>query len=164
MTEIATPKSRSRRGWFIAAALVGVLALFAGAKAMVFAHGGDGPMSEAAMADHIARGVKFVLLDTDATAEQRTQVTAIMESAAKDVHALLDQHDLARKQFHEILGAATIDRARLETLRVEQMGLADQASKRLATALADAAEVLTPEQRATLIASAEKHRWHGGMH
>ena len=164
MTDTAIPKTRRNRGWFIAAALIGVLALFAGAKAMVFAHGGDGPMSEAAMADHIARGVKFVLLDTDATAEQRGQVTAIMESAAKDVHVLLDHHDQVHKEFHDILSAATIDRARLETLRAEQMALADQASKRLATALADAAEVLTPEQRATLIASAEKHRWHGGMH
>ena len=164
MTDTSIPSPRRNRGWLIAAALVGVLALFAGAKALVFAHGGDGPMSEAAMADHIARGVKFVLLDTDATPEQRTQVTAIMESAAKDVHALLGQHDQVRKDFHDILGAATIDRVRLETLRAEQMTLADQASKRLATALADAAEVLTREQRATLIASAEKHRWHRGMH
>jgi len=163
------PKNpRARRSWIIAATLVGVVAVFAGAKALVFAHGGGGwhggPMSAEMLSDRIERGVKYVLLDTDATAEQRQQVTAILESAATDVHALVDQHHEAHKQIHEILSAPTIDRARLETLRAEQMGLADQASKRVVTALADAAEVLTPAQRAALIASAEKHRWHPGMH
>jgi protein CpxP len=158
---------RMRKSWIVAATLVGVVALFAGAKALVFAHGGgwqDGPMSEDMLSDRIEHGVKFVLLDTDATPEQRQQVTAIMESAAKDVHALIGQHDEVHKQVHEILTAPTIDRVRLETLRAEQMGLADQASKRVVTALADAAEVLTPGQRAALVASMEKHRWHHGMH
>jgi len=160
-------KPRARRGWIVAATLVGVVALFAGAKALVFAHGASrhgGPMTDEMLSDHIERGVKYVLLDTDATAEQRQQVTAIMESAAKDVHVLIDQHHAAHQQIHDILAAPTIDRARLEAVRAEQLGLADQASKRVVTALADAAEVLTPEQRAALIASAEKHHWHAGMH
>jgi Spy/CpxP family protein refolding chaperone len=163
------PKNpRTRRSWIIAATLVGVVALFAGAKALVFAHGGSGwnggPMSPEMLSERIERGVKYVLLDTDATAEQRQQVTAILESAAKDVHALVGPHHEVHQQIHDILTAPTIDRVRLETLRAEQLGLADQASKRVVTALADAAEVLTPAQRATLIASMEKHRWHHGMH
>jgi Spy/CpxP family protein refolding chaperone len=40
-----------------------------------------------------------------------------------------------------------VDRAALETLRVEQMHQMDMVSKRVVTALADAAEVMTPEQR-----------------
>jgi len=52
----------------------------------------------------------------------------------------------------------------VEKLRAEQIELADKASKRLTTALADAAEVLTPLQRKQL-AKRMRHlrgrRWHG---
>jgi Spy/CpxP family protein refolding chaperone len=41
----------------------------------------------------------------------------------------------------------TVDRMALERLRAEKMQYADAVSKRLVTAVADAAEVLTPEQR-----------------
>jgi Spy/CpxP family protein refolding chaperone len=44
------------------------------------------------------------------------------------------------------------DRAALEALRAEHLALADDVSKRLAAGLADAADVLTPEQRAKLAA------------
>jgi len=37
--------------------------------------------------------------------------------------------------------------AAIERLRAEQIGLAETASKRIAQALADAADVLSPEQR-----------------
>ena len=43
--------------------------------------------------------------------------------------------------------APTVDRTAIERLRAEQIGLAETASKRIAQALADAAEVLSPEQR-----------------
>jgi Spy/CpxP family protein refolding chaperone len=49
-----------------------------------------------------------------------------------------------------LLSAATIDRAAIEALRAEQVALADATSKRLAQALADTADVLTPEQRVKL--------------
>jgi Spy/CpxP family protein refolding chaperone len=45
------------------------------------------------------------------------------------------------------LTAPTIDRTAIERLRAEQIGLAETASKRIAQALADAADVLSPEQR-----------------
>jgi periplasmic protein CpxP/Spy len=45
------------------------------------------------------------------------------------------------------LTAPTIDRSAIERLRAEQIGLAETASKRIAQALADAADVLSPEQR-----------------
>ncbi len=43
--------------------------------------------------------------------------------------------------------APAIDRVALEQLRVEQIARMDKVSKRLLTAVEDAAEVLTPEQR-----------------
>ena len=53
--------------------------------------------------------------------------------------------------------APSIDRARLESLRAEQIKSLDEASKRLVTAISDAAEVLTPEQRAALAKQIEEH-------
>ena len=53
----------------------------------------------------------------------------------------------ARQRGRTLLTQPSIDRGAIEALRAEQLALADAASKRLAQALADAAEVLTPEQR-----------------
>jgi len=166
------PRSPQRRRTFIiAGAVVGVLTLLVGVKAYVYAagggwhHGWHGEMSAEQIAGRIEGGVKYVLSDVDATADQKAKVTAILQAAATDVHALLDQHVAARTQFHEILSAPTIDRARLETVRADELRLADQASQRLVTAFADAAEVLTPEQRTKLIDEMqEHHHWHGAGH
>ena len=54
------------------------------------------------------------------------------------------------------LSKPTIDRVALEQLRTEGIELADTASTRLVEALADAAEVLTPEQRAELMEMADR--------
>jgi periplasmic protein CpxP/Spy len=156
--------SSSRRGWIIAGVATGVLVLsgaFAYAREGGWRHG---PMSSEFIADHIEHGVKYALSDVDATAEQKAQVTKILQAAATDVHGLADQHFAARKQLHEILTAPTIDRERLEVVRAGEMQLADQASRRILQGVADAAEVLTPEQRTTLAEQMEKHRhWrHSG--
>jgi protein CpxP len=167
----ASPSSRPRRGLLIAAVVLGALTLFVGVKTYVFANGGSGwhhgwggQMSSEEIADRIQHGVKYMLSEVDATADQKTKVTAILQAAAQDVHGLSDQHLAARTQIHEILIAATIDRARLETVRADELRLADQASKRIVTALADAAEVLSPEQRTKLVDEMQKHHhgWHSG--
>jgi periplasmic protein CpxP/Spy len=167
-----SPPRRGRRGLLIAGAILGVLTLLVGAKAYVFAHGGGwhhgwgDPMSSEEMADRIEHGVKYMLSDVDATADQKAKVTAILQSAAKDVHAMHDQHVAAHKEIHDILTAPTIDRAKLETVRADQLRLADEASKRIVTAIADAAEVLTPEQRTKLADEMQKHHhgWHSEHH
>jgi protein CpxP len=121
-------------------------------------------MSSEEIADRIEHGVKYMLSEVDATADQKAKVTAILQAAAQDVHGLRDQHLAARTQIRQILSAPTIDRTRLESVRAEELGLADQASKRIITAIADAAEVLTPEQRTKLMDEMQKHHrgWHSG--
>jgi periplasmic protein CpxP/Spy len=65
----------------------------------------------------------------------------------------------ARRQAVELLSRESVDRAALEALRVDQFKLVEQASMRLTQALADVADILTPEQRKQL---AERiGRWHG---
>ena len=58
----------------------------------------------------------------------------------------------------ELLAAPTVDRTALEQLRVAQIQSADARRRRVLQAMADAAEVLTPEQR---VKAAErlKKRW-----
>ena len=57
---------------------------------------------------------------------------------------LHDQRVENRKAMEEALQAPTIDPARIEQIRVEQMKVADQSSKRFTKALTDAGNVLTP--------------------
>ena len=100
------------------------------------------------------------LWSVDATAEQRKKITAIAERAADDIYALREQHLAVRQQIRQALAAPTVDHAKIEALRGEQMKLADTASQRITAALVEAAEVLTPEQRADLARRMERRqRW-----
>jgi Spy/CpxP family protein refolding chaperone len=56
----------------------------------------------------------------------------------------------ARTAVVELMSAPTLDRAAAETLRAERIAAIDEASKKMTAAMLDAAEVLTPEQRAEL--------------
>ncbi|MBV8836701.1 MAG: Spy/CpxP family protein refolding chaperone, partial [Alphaproteobacteria bacterium] len=54
--------------------------------------------------------------------------------------------------------AASIDHAKVEQLRQDRIKLADATSKRMTDALVEAAEVLTPAQRADLAARIQRRR------
>lgn len=72
-------------------------------------------------------------------------------AALDALRPLRDQRRAARARGRDLLGAPTIDRAALEQARAAQMQAADAASRRMAQAMADATEVLTPEQRAKAV-------------
>ena len=92
----------------------------------------------------------------DASSEQKQKIKAIIQHVADDLRPMREQHMDMRRQIRDVLAAPTIDRGKLEALRAEHMRLADQASQRITTALAEAAEVLTPDQRADLARRLER--------
>jgi Spy/CpxP family protein refolding chaperone len=158
----SAPSTKSRRVPWVAS-IAAVAALFTAGIAVVAAHGSgwNHDWSDEQVAEHIQEHVNKMLDGTDATPGQRAQVTTILQSAAHDVLAMRDQHVAAHAKFKQILSAEQIDRAQLETLRQQQIQALDSASQRLSAALADAAEVLSPEQRKQLFANIEKrHHWH----
>ena len=145
----------------MAAMLAGLAAGFGG---HAWAHGGHHGRDRGAMADpakmeeRVESMVKRMLSRVDATEEQRTKVSAIARQAAADLRGLREKQRSLRAKGIQLLGAPTVDRAAIEGLRAEQMKLADDASKRMSAALADTAEVLTPEQRAKLAQRMEERR------
>jgi Spy/CpxP family protein refolding chaperone len=125
-----------------------------------FGHGMHGPMDPEAMGRRIDAMVQWMLADVDATADQRSRIAAIAKAAANDLAPLRTKHQEARRRTAELLSAPTIDRAQIEAVRVEQMQLGDTVTRRMTQALADAAEVLDPAQRAKLVEKWQNRRGH----
>lgn len=113
----------------------------------------------------VERMLKHFYVEIDATEAQKQKLDPIVRQAAKDLLPLRAQMQAARKQGVELLAAESIDRAAIESFRARHLQLADSATKRFSQALADVAEVLTPEQRKGLSERIERMRgMHGGRH
>jgi protein CpxP len=152
------PTRTARRGFF---KLAGAAALLAGAAGTAHAHRrgfAAGPLDP----EHMERMLRHLYVEIDATEEQKQKLTPIVQDAARDLGPLREKAQQARRRGVELLSAPSVDRTALEALRAEQIQTADAASRRLTKALADAAEVLTPEQRRTV--AARFARRGGGRH
>jgi len=123
-------------------------------------HGGGGHHGP----KHLRFGIEWALGEVDATDEQVDQIVAIAEAATADLHGLRDEHEAQREALVAAISADEVDRDALEQLRAEGIELADGASVRLVTAIADAAAILTPEQRRSLIEEHAQHRRRGWRH
>jgi protein CpxP len=124
-----------------------------------------GAPTQAQIDDRIDRMTKHMAIELDATADQQAKIAGIAKSAVTDLRAMREKAQAARAQAVSLLTAQTIDRTAIERLRTEQIALAETASKRIAQALADSAEVLNPEQRkkvADWVTSGPWSRWHRG--
>ncbi len=160
-----------RRGFLFTLAVALIAGVAGGYVGKSFAHGGPGhwrdgmPTDPAKMDQRVEHMIKRFASRVDASAEQKDKLAAIAKSAVQDLAPLREKARAARKQAIEILAGANIDRPALERLRAEQIQLADASSKRLTQALADTAEVLTPEQRKKLAERLQRgHRWGGWHH
>lgn len=152
-------QSPLRRRWFAGAALAAAFlaggftlpivaasaqdAAQSAGMSMMNGHGGIHAMGMA----HVSK----MLDQLGATPDQRNRVQAILRAG----FAPMAQTHRDMAQMHAalqaILTAPTIDRAALEKLRAAQIARIDDSSRIMTKALADAADVLTPEQRAKLV-------------
>ena len=120
-----------------------------------FRHHGDPEKAR----EHAQMAVGFALKMVDATDEQREKASAIVARHFEGADGLRAQHVANRQEAVQALSGPSVDREKLESVRKAQIKLADDASQRLTSAVAELAEVLTPEQRAELLRMAERfHR------
>lgn len=102
---------------------------------------------DAAQADkHIETMVAHIL--PDATAAQKSRLSEIAKACFNDVKPIHQQLEEGHEAMHKQLAQPTVDRAALEAMREDHMKKMDLLSRRVLAAAMDAAEVLTPEQRA----------------
>jgi periplasmic protein CpxP/Spy len=128
-------------------------------------HGGffDG-IVEAVVAAHADRMVRHLAVEVDATAEQEDKLRAIVREAVKDLLPVREKIVAARATARDLLTQQTVDRVAIEKFRADLIATHDAVSKRLVQAVADAAEVLTPEQRRRIsdMVALRRGHWGGG--
>jgi Spy/CpxP family protein refolding chaperone len=127
-----------------------------------------GTPTQAQIDDRIDRMTKHMAIELDATADQQAKIAGIAKAAVNDLRPLHEKAHAARSQAITLLTAPTLDRSAIESLRADQIALAETASKRIAQAVVDASEVLNPDQRrkiADWVAAFDGGpwaRWHRG--
>ncbi|QUD87559.1 Spy/CpxP family protein refolding chaperone [Phenylobacterium montanum] len=116
--------------------------------------GGHGGMHQMGKAH-----IEHMLKEVDATPEQTARIESILHTGFAAMGPVHEKLASTHGDLHRLLTAPTIDRAALEQLRAARVADIDQASKTMVQAMADAAEVLTPDQRAKLatVMAAEHH-------
>lgn len=165
-------RRRRVRGWLfivtvaLAAAFTGALTTRAVTQGGFGRHW-HGPMTPAEIEDRTDRAIRHAVIELDATNEQQEKLRSIAKAAVKDLLPIREKAQAARQRAAALLTQPTLDRGAIEAFRAEQMGLADAASKRFSQALADVAEVLTPDQRRKVSEHLERRRgywrgWHRG--
>jgi|SRR5205814_4815193 len=173
---VTVPPRRGRRGTMaaviilvaIAAGVVGSVVTDAFGQAAGWRMGAmmDGPFDPARVDRQVERAIKHMAVEADATTEQQTKLVAVAKAAVNDLLPLREKAMANRKQALALFTAPSIDRAAIERLRTDQMALAETASKRVAQALGDAADVLNADQRRTLTERLEAfghwRHWHRG--
>jgi len=145
------------------ALVAGSLAATAGGVAYARADGKT--FDPARFQENLAKRVDKALSGTDATTDQKKQIADILGQSFKDLRAMHEQRAQNRKAMQEALQAPTIDPAKIEAIRADQMKIADASSKRFTKALTEAGTVLNQQQRQAFFknwtARGEHHRKHG---
>mgnify|MGYP000208611689 CR=1 FL=1 len=152
--EILPPPGKPSNSWSrrLTIGVVATVIVVAGAGAMAFA-GGDGPgwRHGKFMRGFMEYRMGQMLDESGASAEQKDKIKAIFKTTMDEVRPDRGARGEMREEVMKLLEAPTIDRVAIETLRAKQMAAMDAKSKVIAKAVADAAEILTPEQRKKLV-------------
>jgi Spy/CpxP family protein refolding chaperone len=156
----ASRTCRGRRGVFVIALLAVAIVAGLTGKMLTTAFGQgfawhawhdggfmSGQLTPAQIDDRIDRMTKHMAIELDASADQQAKIASITKATVNDLRPLHEKAQAARSQAVGLLTAPSIDRTAIERLRAEQIGLMETASKRIAQAVADASEVLNPDQR-----------------
>ena len=122
-----------------------------------FGHHRHHVQSAAEAKEHVEHMSEWVLDRVDATDDQQTRVTTILNNSVDQMWDMRNQHRDNRDQLVEVLSQPTIDRQALENIQREELRLADAASSQFLRAVADVADVLTVEQRREMLEHFEKH-------
>lgn len=158
---------RNLRKRAVIAALLGGIALTAGAVAFAHSPGAGGwhhgdPMTAEDWTTHVDQMLQHCYVEIGATEAQKTRLDPIVKQAANDLIAVHTQIHDSHAQLQALFAQDGIDRVAIENVRADSMRAADQASQIIAGLVVDVGDVLTPAQRKTLIARIAEH--HGGGH
>ena len=143
------------------ALVAGSLAATAGG--MAYAKTDGKAFDPAQFQQRLEKRVDKALSGTDATADQKKQVADILGQTFKDMKPLHEQRVQNRKAMEEALQAPSIDPAKIEGIRAEQMKIADASSQGFTKALTDAGKVLSQSQRQAFFKNwNQRHEHHHG--
>ena len=112
--------------------------------------------------EHATEGVEHLMWRLDGTDEQTERLQTIVLDAIDELALAHGPREDVRAELSALLTAETIDRDAMEALRVKHLDRADRMSGIVTARLADALEVLTPEQRQKVDERLAKHRRRHG--
>jgi protein CpxP len=149
-----TGRSLSQKVGLALVAVIGIGAVFAQAAGGSNDRGW-GPGWGGRFAEH---RLYAVLDDIGASDTQQDQIWAVIDRTRSQMRPLGREFFETRGQLAALLSAPSIDTAAIEKLRSERISAVDGASKAWVSAMVEAAQVLTPEQRAKLADEIKDHR------
>jgi periplasmic protein CpxP/Spy len=153
-------KSFFKNPWVIAGAFVLTgIAGFGLGKASSFrghhmgwaGYGMSRGMDSSSMNSRAEYGINRVLSSVDATVEQKNRITTLVQSALAEMQPMRQSFRDGREKLAAALKATTIDRTGVEALRAEQLQKAEVLSRKMQDTLLNAADILSPAQRAQLV-------------
>jgi protein CpxP len=136
-------------------------AVAAGAGAYAFANNDDWGGRHNLMRGFIEYRLDQILTDAGASDDQKSKVKAIVTTTIDVVRPDREARKTMRDEIIKLIEAPTIDRNAIEALRAKQMAQFEERSKAIAKAVADAAEILTPDQRKKLAEEIREFGPHG---